>query len=432
MEQDRLLAFQEQHSLLPVPVRCPLSLLGPPEPAYQARALFEDHVEEMMALVSLLKARTYTVVVFDDEDTKTVFDKLTKMRTGAHPDAKQMAEVQNYLSDLVATGDAAFRGMLKVIKGAHGIEAMNRQIAQFPKNETLQKWQPLVTILLVKRNPESFKDLFLIGTMDNAMQKYQMSFCFADVVQRLHNQQVALREEYDANLTFTNEGQRQIAFKRAKNKLRTQLASAMMLTSQNFGLHWMCASVSDVVWEPLQMVLTGQFDEDANDGSWKIPTSHTNLTKIKNVDDSFLVAQLRKVLACTLTLKQFNIDCQLYKVREKIYAQNWSMVRSYLSADEQLAMDAVDGQYWEKLAAVTGPFPAWDTCIEEVVQVHKSSKLSAAVSPHDVERMRKCLEGWVRARSEKLDQEAKQARLENTVSRILCQISELKNYWIIF
>mgnify|MGYP006878244988 CR=1 FL=1 len=136
-------------------------------------------------------------------------------------------------------------------------------------------------------------------------------------------------------------------------------------------------SVSDVVWEPLQMVLTGQFDEDANDGSWKIPTSHTNLTKIKNVDDSFLVAQLRKVLACTLTLKQFNIECQLYKVREKIYAQNWSMLRSYLSADEQLALDAVDGQYWEKLAAVTGPFPAWETCIEEIVQGHKSAKLSA-------------------------------------------------------
>jgi len=432
LEQDRLLTFQEQHSLLPVAVKCPLALLGPPEPAYQARALFENHVDEMMALVALLKVRIYTVVLFDNQDTQAVFAKLTSMRSVAHPDATKMAEVQNYLSNLVATGDAAFRGMLKVIKGAHGIEAMKRQIAQFSRNENLQKWHPSVNILLVKRNPESLKDLFLIGTMDNAMQKYQMSFCFADVVQRLHNQQVALREEYEGNLTYATAAQRQIAFKRAKNKLRSQLSAAMMLTSQNFGLHWMCASVSDVVWEPLQMVLTGQFDEDANDGSWKIPTSHTNLTKIKNVDDAYLVAQLRKVLDCTLTLKQFNIECQLYKVREKIYAQNWSMLRSYLSADEQLALDAVDGQYWEKLAHVTGPFPAWETCIEEIVQGHKGAKLTAQVSSHDVERMRKCLEGWVRARSEKLDQEAKKARLENTVSPILCQISELKNYWIIF
>jgi len=121
----------------------------------------------------------------------------------------------------------------------------------------------------------------------------------------------------------------------------------------------------------------------------------------------------------------------LYKVREKIYAQNWSMVRSYLSVDEHMAMDAVAGQFWEKLAAVTGPFPAWDTCIEEIVQVHKGTKLSAPVSPHDVERMRKCLEGWVRARSEKLDREARQAQLENTVSPIPCQISEFKNYLII-
>ena len=242
------MTFEQAHSLFPVAVRCPLSLLGPPEQAYQARALFEKHVEDMMALVSLLAARTYTVVVFDDHDTKHVFEKLKGMSNPTHPDAKQMEDVQEYLSGLIASGDSAYRGLFKVIKGAHGIEAMNRQIAQFPKNAKLQKWQPLVNILIVRRLPEFITNLFLLGTMDNAMQKYQMAFSFADVVQRLHNQQVALQEEYANDMTFSNEGQRIAAFKRAKNKLRGQLVSAMMMSGQNFGLHWMLSNVSDPVW----------------------------------------------------------------------------------------------------------------------------------------------------------------------------------------
>ena len=65
----------------------------------------------MMALVALLKARTYTVVVFDDKDTKHVFDKLKEMSNPNHPDAKQMEDVQDYLSQLVASGDLAYRGL---------------------------------------------------------------------------------------------------------------------------------------------------------------------------------------------------------------------------------------------------------------------------------------------------------------------------------
>ena len=56
--------------------------------------------------------------------------------------------------------------------------------------------------------------------------------------------------------------------------MKEQINAALMMTSANFGLHFMLANVSDDVWEPLSALLAGEFNPGRNpDGTYLAGTT---------------------------------------------------------------------------------------------------------------------------------------------------------------
>ena len=381
--------YEEAKTILTVPVRCPLSLVGQPDNVWRARSLYEAHVEDLRVLTNHLLVRIYTCVLVDTTAAHEAWVRIQAMRCTTHPTPAQVTELEAELAQLAMSGTQ--RGNFKLLRGAHSIEAVHRSIAAHPNNPDFKSWQPLVKLVLVQPSAVTWSNLFNIGTFDNAQQRLGKASVFADLVIRLRRQ-MQLAEEVNAGMDFSTEKKRMKDYRKRMLAAKGAMQHSMLLGDGNFNLHWLCATVSDEAWVYLNRVLLGDWDEGCNeDGKVQAPNSHTSLTKIKNVPDEVLITLFKQVLNCTIKLKELNRRCQVFKVKRKIFTLNWIMIAGFFSDEQVEAIDAADGPVWERIHDVIGQITGLDLLMDELSRTHMKDRLTVNVPAQDIIRISQCL-----------------------------------------
>ena len=136
---------------------------------------------------------------------------------------------------------------------------------------------------------------------------------------------------------------------------------------------------------------------------------------MKNIPDLVLIGFLERVLNCDWTLREFDTQCQSYKVRNKIYSQNWDRIEKHFDQAERKRMEAFEGEYWEKLRSETGPIPKLDSLVEILVLSHQKKKLTEKLSTFDVQRIDDTLAEFIEERKAKRANQLAEEKLATQV-----------------
>ena len=336
------------------------------------------------------------------------------MRCTTHPTPAQVDELEEELAHLAMGGDQ--QGAFKLLRGAHSIESVHRSITAHPNNPDFKLWRPMVKLVLVQPSAVTWSNLFNIGTFDNAKQQLGKGSVFADLVIRLRRQ-MQLAEEVNANTQFATDKQRMSNYKKSLLAAKGSLQHATLLGEGNFNLHWLCATVSDNAWVYLHRILIGDFDAHCNeDGKVQAPKSHTSLTKIKNMPDDVLITLFKLVFNCTITLKELNRRCQLFKVKRKIFKLNWIMIAAFFSEEQVEVIDAAEGPVWERIYGVIGQITGLDVLMDELSRTHLRDRLTVNVPAQDIIRISECLHKFF----EKQEMDAKRrVREDETTAKVI-------------
>ena len=267
-----------------------LELCCPPAERWKARSLDLEHVQNLATNqnAAMLTSRVYEVVIFNDTVSLKLWGALKRTASDKPGNVKALEEVINSFSQQLAN-----KLVFYVYSGNHGLHAIRILRDKHPRNTKFVSLR--CHILLVEATPESFGNLFILGSFANTLNDLSLKTSFAEVCQRL-------RQQYN-NLLEIHGSQSAPGWKAAVGKMHKQAQAAFNWKKGESGLTWNISCAPDEVWGRLLKVLLGQSAHE--NPKLLIPRSSHHLNSMARIPDEVLIGWLDEFLAGDIGLKQY-------------------------------------------------------------------------------------------------------------------------------
>ena len=359
----------------------PLELCCAPDVRWKARSLDLEHVKNLAdnQNAASLSGRVYDLVLFSDGATADLWRALKKSATEKPGNRAALEEVINSFK-MKLENTAVFY----VYSGNHGLHAIRILRERYPKNSkffTLRSH-----ILLVDSSPQSFGNLFLLGSFANTVHHLSLKTSFAEVCQRL-------RQQY-SNLLETHGSQVAPGWKVAVGKMQKQAQAAYNWKKGEAGLTWNISCCNGPVWSRLIKVLHGQSAHE--NPKLLIPRSSHHLNSMARIPDDVLIQWLEEFLEGKIGLKQFKENCVTWKVEQKM----WDSVSEF---GREFAIPPVgftgDEKKWQSkltdkkvVKNVKANYPGLHAVIKGLAWDFRTATLKTVPNPNTLARLRSWLE----------------------------------------
>ena len=313
---------------------CRACELSPPDPAWSARIVNEEHVQVLMA--SFQK----TASVNERLNAIIINTQMYQKRESILAQGEDLPPEFTDFSSLASGND------LMVFAGDHSREAASRLFSRYPNNVV---WDQIpVSLYIAPENEDTFRMLRMIGNVDNMQAGLQLKSDFATLV-------LQMRRHYMA-ITGGSLNRGKSVERKKMQALKDDYAYSLQMAMPGVNQLFAIAQLPEVAWEKCEKILKGQTQPLTSSKPGKkptkvgIPKSSHPFTLLGGLAPEVVAVLFQRVIDGRYDWAQLRAECTRLKAVIRIK----SAVVEHLVQTENLTEDEHGQHTWE---CVKSQFP---------------------------------------------------------------------------